>query len=291
MTMSRQRLWAGSNAYDLDANIRLAKRARAVGMKIYLNVFMRDTWTDPGHIQCYEPWGDTLESISRGIYDYCYTIGDTFAKAGIIPDVISLGNELGNGVCTMGNMSLADGPQNTAVFLQSAANGIRHSPLGKRSKLLLHFESGWDLNRSTNFFDRVFRTGRLDPLGIDLIGLTAYPYYNARWSTQESFARAIRQLQKQYKKGVMIVESAWPSKCTGLHTFPGDTSGISFSSEGQTKWIELMASTAKRAGALSMAYWEASWLTNPGTGSPCDSTLLFDSNGRALPSLSTFKTL
>jgi arabinogalactan endo-1,4-beta-galactosidase len=291
MTMSRQRLWAGQNAYDLKANVYLARRAQAAGMKIYLNVFMRDTWTDPAHIQCYDPWGSTMESISRGIYEYCHLIGDTFAKEGIVPEIISLGNELSAGVCSIGNMSLPHGPENTAIFLQSASNGIRDSLLGKKPKLLIHVENGWDWDLSSSFFDRVFRTHHLDPGSFDLIGLTAYPFYNGKSSSQGSFARSIQQLKKRYQKGVMIVESAWPSQCTNPPPLPSDAADIPFSSRGQIEWIGMMTNTAKKAGALSMAWWEASWLTNAGTGSPCERTLLFDETGRALPSLSAFKRL
>jgi arabinogalactan endo-1,4-beta-galactosidase len=47
----RQRLWVnptGGN-YDLDYNIKLAKRANATGLTIYLDMHFSDTWADPGH--------------------------------------------------------------------------------------------------------------------------------------------------------------------------------------------------------------------------------------------------
>lgn len=47
----RQRLWvnpAGGN-YDLANNIKLAQRARAAGLNVYLDMHFSDTWADPGH--------------------------------------------------------------------------------------------------------------------------------------------------------------------------------------------------------------------------------------------------
>jgi len=49
----RQRLWVNpkdsKKNYDLNYNINLAKRARAAGLNVYLDMHFSDTWADPGH--------------------------------------------------------------------------------------------------------------------------------------------------------------------------------------------------------------------------------------------------
>lgn len=47
----RQRLWVkpSNGDYNLDYNIRLAKRARAAGLNVYLDLHFSDTWADPSH--------------------------------------------------------------------------------------------------------------------------------------------------------------------------------------------------------------------------------------------------
>lgn len=47
----RQRLWVNpSNGdYNLDYNLKLAKRAQAAGLSVYLDMHFSDTWADPGH--------------------------------------------------------------------------------------------------------------------------------------------------------------------------------------------------------------------------------------------------
>lgn len=47
----RQRLWVNpsSGDYDLAYNIKLAKRAKAAGLGLYLDMHLSDTWADPGH--------------------------------------------------------------------------------------------------------------------------------------------------------------------------------------------------------------------------------------------------
>lgn len=46
----RQRLWVhpDNGVYDLEYNLRLARRAKNAGMGIYLDLFLSDTWADPG---------------------------------------------------------------------------------------------------------------------------------------------------------------------------------------------------------------------------------------------------
>jgi arabinogalactan endo-1,4-beta-galactosidase len=60
----RQRLWVnpkGGN-YGLDYNIKLAQRAKAAGLNIYLDMHFSDTWADPGHQVSTRP--SSLHSVS-----------------------------------------------------------------------------------------------------------------------------------------------------------------------------------------------------------------------------------
>lgn len=47
----RQRLWVNpSNGnYGLSYNLKLAQRAHAAGLNVYLDMHFSDTWADPGH--------------------------------------------------------------------------------------------------------------------------------------------------------------------------------------------------------------------------------------------------
>ena len=48
---ARQRVWVNpSNGnYNLDYNVKLARRVKAAGMSVYLDLHYSDTWADPGH--------------------------------------------------------------------------------------------------------------------------------------------------------------------------------------------------------------------------------------------------
>jgi arabinogalactan endo-1,4-beta-galactosidase len=59
----RQRLWVNPSDgnYNLAYNIKLAKRAKAAGLNIYLDMFFSDTWTDAGH----------QVKVPRPVFDKC----------------------------------------------------------------------------------------------------------------------------------------------------------------------------------------------------------------------------
>jgi len=50
----RQRVWVNPSdgSYDLDYNLKLAKRVQAQGMTTYLDLHFSDTWSDPSHQVC-----------------------------------------------------------------------------------------------------------------------------------------------------------------------------------------------------------------------------------------------
>lgn len=52
----RQRVWVNPSdgSYDLDYNLKLAKRVQAQGMTIYLDLHLSDTWADPSHQVSFE---------------------------------------------------------------------------------------------------------------------------------------------------------------------------------------------------------------------------------------------
>lgn len=51
ITSIRQRVWVhpSDGSYDLDYNLKLAKRVQAQGMTVYLDLRLSDTWADPSH--------------------------------------------------------------------------------------------------------------------------------------------------------------------------------------------------------------------------------------------------
>lgn len=62
----RQRVWVNpSNGnYDLDYNLALAKRAKAAGLGLYLDLHFSDTWADAGNQAIPSGWASDISTLS-----------------------------------------------------------------------------------------------------------------------------------------------------------------------------------------------------------------------------------
>jgi hypothetical protein len=91
----RQRVWVNPSGgtYGQDYNVALAKRAKAAGLGVYLDLHLSDTWADAGHQSIPSGWPTDIDNLSWRLYNYTLALGNAFQSAGVQPQIISLGNE------------------------------------------------------------------------------------------------------------------------------------------------------------------------------------------------------
>jgi len=141
----RQRVWVNpSNGdYNLAYNLQIAKRAKAAGLGIYLDLHYSDTWADPAHQTIPSGWPTDVENLSWKLYNYTLDVSNQFASAGLTPSIISIGNEIRGGL--LWPTGKYDQLYNIAKLLHSAAYGVKDSKLSpkpKISKCFNHQEQG-----------------------------------------------------------------------------------------------------------------------------------------------------
>lgn len=93
----RQRLWVNPEEgnYDIDYNIKLAKRAHAQGLELYLDIHFSDTWADPSHQTTPAAWaGYGIDDLADEVYNYTKSTMDSFQAAGLPLAMVSIGNEI-----------------------------------------------------------------------------------------------------------------------------------------------------------------------------------------------------
>ncbi len=86
-----------TTAYD----IALAQRLKATGAKVILDFHYSDTWADPGHQTLPAAWAiptQTLTQLESTVQSYTTTTLQAFKTAGVMPDIVQLGNETTNGI-------------------------------------------------------------------------------------------------------------------------------------------------------------------------------------------------
>ncbi|KAF2729859.1 glycosyl hydrolase 53 [Polyplosphaeria fusca] len=293
----RQRLWVNPSDgnYNLDYNLKLAARAKAAGLNIYLDLHYSDTWADPGKQGTPSAWRSlSRDALVQQIYNYTKSVCDAFQQHAIPLSLISLGNEITPGLLfPTGQLSSSSGPAAVAALLSSASRGVKASSLSPTPKIMIHLDNGWKWETQKWWYDLVLGAG-LASSAFDVQGVSYYPFYNSG-ATLSALGSSLGNMVSRYGKEVMVVETDWPTYCPNpRYAFPGDVKGIAFSVDGQKEW---MARVADKVGGVSggkgtgLFYWEPAWVGNAGLGSSCGWNLMVDDGGKDMGSLGVFASI
>ncbi|KKY13105.1 putative arabinogalactan endo-beta-galactosidase [Phaeomoniella chlamydospora] len=286
----RQRIWvADDSTYNLDYNLELSKRVVAAGMGVYLDLHLSDTWADPSHQA--KSWDDsTIGTLTNTVYEYTLSVCNSYASAGIAPEIVSIGNEVRAGL--LWPLGDTDSYYNIASLLHSAAWGIKDSDLTTTPKILIHLDNGWDEATQLWWYETVLGEGPLSTTDFDMIGVSYYPFYNDE-ATLASLQYSLKELASTYGKELVVAETNWPESCPDpAYSFPSDTTSIPFSAAGQSTWITEVANIVEATdGGVGLYYWEPAFLGNAALGSSCADNLLVDSNGKAREGIATLGSI
>ncbi|CAE7105823.1 unnamed protein product [Rhizoctonia solani] len=286
----RQRVWVNPSdgVYNLDYNVNLARRVKATGMSVYLDLHYSDSWADSTHQSTPKAWKRTnIAELTNSVYQYTLSVCNRFASEGINPAIISIGNEIRAGL--LWPLGARTSYHNIAALLHSAAWGIKDSNLKSKPKIMIHLDNGWDSSAQLGWYKNVLGQGPLLTSDFDMIGISYYPFYNAN-AYLASLKYSLARLASTYGKQLVVAETNWPTSCPNpKYKFPSDTSSIPFSAAGQAAWIKKVASiVAGTKGGVGLYYWEPAWIGNAALGSSCADNLLVDSSGKIRSSLSVF---
>lgn len=109
----------------------------------------------------------------------------------------------------------------------------------------------------------------------DVLGVSYYPFYDAKGSTLENLKTNLDNMAKTYKKPIVIAETDWPIKCSkAAGNIPTSLMSIPFSGNGQVLWIKKIADIVKAVPnglGQGIMYWEPGWIDNANLGSKCES--------------------
>ena len=291
----RQRIWVdpSNSDYDLAYNLQLAARAHAAGLKIYLDFHFSNTWADPTDQATPSEWASyDITDLTWALYNYTLATMNSFQSAEIPLAIVSIGNEITDGLLyPLGDMSDSGGAYNAASLLHSAAWGIKDSDLSAQPLIMVHLDNGWDWATQEWWYETILGEGPFLETDFDVHSVSYYPFYNSE-ATLASLKTSLTDLKALYGKEVMVVETNWPTSCPDpAYAFPSDTTSIPLSAAGQTTWMKDVAAEITAAGGNGLFYWEPAWIDNPNLGSSCANNLMVSSSGEALSSLAGFASI
>jgi len=268
-------------AQNLPYTIALAQAAKKLGFKFLLNYRYSDTWADPGKQFLPKAWeGLSHAQLVDAVEQYTRQTIIAFREAGVLPDMVQIGNEVING------MLWPDGrlPGNWDNFADLVKAGIAGVEAGKgdqpRPRIMIHIDKGGDKIATKNFFDKL-ETYRVN---YDVIGQSYYPWWHG--SLLDLHENLIF-MAKTYDKDIIVAEAAYNWAPAEYLNSPAP---YPESPEGQKEFLEavnreVMATPNGRG--IGVFYWEPGVAprSRGGQGGGRD---FFGADGNALPAMTVF---
>jgi arabinogalactan endo-1,4-beta-galactosidase len=109
---------------SLDYTIALAKDAKKLGFKFLLDYHYADGWADPGKQPIPKAWqGMSHKQLVDAVFTYTRNTIAAFRDAGVLPDMVQIGNEITNGTLWPDG-KLPDSWGNFAQLIYAGVNGV-----------------------------------------------------------------------------------------------------------------------------------------------------------------------
>lgn len=292
----------GGNTDEAKA-IEMAKRAKALGMKVLVDFHYSDFWVDPGQQKKPDAWkNDSGDKLVDDVYAYTAKVMQDFNAQGVTPDMVQVGNELNNGMLWPEAQLTEDNPNGykfLAKLLNAGLQAVYDNDKDNKVKTMIHL-AGVDVNLYHTFFDNLIVKNKVNDF--DIIGMSFYPFWHG---TMDDLKNTMNDVSAKYNKDVIAVETAFgytledaDFEKNNFGTNEEKVGGYKATVQGQATGLrDVMATVASVNDnrGLGIFYWAPDWVINEkvgwksnGGGNGWDNLTLFDTKGNALESMDTF---
>lgn len=288
---------------DLDYTIQLAQRVKSAGAKLLLDFHYSDTWADPG--KQYKPaaWQSlNFTQLQQQVYDYTRSSIESFKAAGVLPEMVQIGNEISSGmIWDDGRLWRAGVSENTefnnlAALLSAGINGARDGAgPGQEPLIMIHHDQGGSWRSTSYWLDRLLPRLQNNGTDVDVIGYSYYPKWHYNPSNGNGDMTDVQtnldNTAASYNKPVVIVEAGFASR--GAQFEPDYQFEVS--EEGQQEYLQAVVDAVRNVPndrGWGVFWWYAEAQPTLGVSVWENGRYgLFDGNGNALPALDVFNTL
>lgn len=256
---------------DLDYTLALAKRAKAMGFHLLLDLHYSDSWADPERQPIPEAWKKLKhKQLADQVFSYTRDTISAFAREGVMPEMVQVGNEITSGMLWPDG-KLPDNWDNFADFLKA---GIRGVDAGRgaqpKPRIMIHIERSGDYDAAVWFFDNLI--ARHVPF--DVMGLSYYP----RWHGNIAKLRGnLHDLALRYQHPIIVVETAYnwtPGDFIGKNSdFPESPAG----QEDFLRAVNAAVRSIPHGLGQGVFWWE------PAAEAELRGRSFFDNDGNVLP--------
>ena len=272
--------------------LRLARRARAAGMRIELSLHLSDHWADPQCQSLPHAWLSLdADGLSKTVRAYVAETLHAFAAQGTPVELVAIGNETDPGILRTEtcksplhgvNADFNASPDLLARIYQAgyqAAHAEQHD-----IRVLWHLANIGRYAETRRYLDAMLARGA----HVDVLAYSAYPFWSRK--TVRQFQDFANYVTARYKKPVFFEETGYPwAPAAGADNMAdGGPEPYPLTPQGQLDFLNDEISAVESADdgmVIGFSYWDASWIPAPGTFDNVDNYVLFDREGNALPAL------
>ena len=212
MSAIRLRVWVnprgGMNGKE--EVLKMALRAKALGMDVMIDFHYSDSWADPAKQPIPQAWrGHSYEQMKRDLRDHTVDVLTLLKQNGVEPRWVQVGNETANGLL-WDEGHIEKHPEQYAGFIRAGYDAVKE--VFPQAIVILHLDRGHKRSLYDWNLGIVLQHGGK----FDMVGMSLYPYW-ARQDHPELQAdniisdciANIRHVSQKFHCDVMIVETGF----------------------------------------------------------------------------------
>lgn len=242
---------------NLEYVVEAAKDLKEYNYHFALDIMLSNGWANPMTQPTPSDWVDmTHEERVDALFEWTYNVMSTLKEAGALPEMVQVGNEIGNGAFWPdGRINYAPGMdsnwENLSDYLNAGSRAIRAIEGGSKVKIMLHVDHGGDIEFSRTFLNKMKEYN----VDYDVVGYSFYPWSHG---TLLDLKDNMRMTALRFEKEIIVIETGYywrendRDKNPIAYPFPRTP-------EGQKEWFqavnEIVLNTPNGLGR-GVFWWE-----------------------------------
>lgn len=187
---------------DKESVLECAKRVKAAGMRLMLDIHYSDHFADPQFQDIPKAWENhSVDELVEDVKNHTREVLNIFKEAGLTPEWVQVGNEINPGML----LPVGNAQTNMPVlvrFLNAGYDTVKE--IFPETIVITHLACGAIKSMIRDFFDPFFAEGGKT----DMIGLSHYPYWYVQMENADMspLKECVEEYALVYKKPVIIAE-------------------------------------------------------------------------------------
>jgi arabinogalactan endo-1,4-beta-galactosidase len=206
MNTIRLRAWVNPvNQWSSTADvIAKAKRAKALDMRLLIDLHYSDSWADPGKQNKPVLWASAnFSQLNDSVSVYTTRLMNELKGNGIIPDWVQVGNETDNGLLWP-DAKASTNMVNYAAIIKTGCIAVKS--VFPDTKTMVHVSNGYNNDLFKWNIGGLIKNGAV----FDMIGMSLYPS-PTDWTTKnDQILYNMNNMVELYGKEIMVVEVGMP---------------------------------------------------------------------------------